>query len=198
MARRRTTRVEDMSYSLLGILDINMPMPYGERQRAFYRLREEVIREYNDLSIFAWTGPATATLSLPRRPASSRTMAKSVARHTPATSTSAVVSTPNSRSQNKASSSLRPSSTRSINCLFPPPIRPLPQQTPRPLSPRRRRHLQASRATPKSRPGPLCAPPRNARPHGRLPRTARHRSLVGANYPYYIHQIQRNDELRCH
>lgn len=53
MARHRTTRVEDMSYSLLGILDINMLMPYGERQRAVYRLREEVIRKYNDLSIFA-------------------------------------------------------------------------------------------------------------------------------------------------
>lgn len=113
MARRRTTRVEDMPYSLLGIFDINMPMLYGESRRAFYRQREEVIRKYNDLSIFAWTGPATTTLSLPHRPASSRTTAKSVARHTPATPTSAAVPTPDSHSQTKASSSLRPSSTRS-------------------------------------------------------------------------------------
>jgi hypothetical protein len=63
MARRHTTRLEDMSYSLLGILDINMPMLYGEGQRAFQRLQEEVIRKHNDLSIFAWTGPKTLASS---------------------------------------------------------------------------------------------------------------------------------------
>ena len=58
-AKRRTTRIEDMSYSLLGILDVNMPMLYGEGEKAFLRLQDEIIRKYNDLSIFAWDTPAT-------------------------------------------------------------------------------------------------------------------------------------------
>jgi hypothetical protein len=47
-----------MSYSLIGILDVNMPMLYGEGQKAFLRLQEEIIKKYNDLSIFAWNGRA--------------------------------------------------------------------------------------------------------------------------------------------
>jgi len=65
IAKRQTTRIEDMSYSLLGILDINMPMVYGEGNSAFLRLQEEIIRKYNDLSIFAWTGAATASGFMP-------------------------------------------------------------------------------------------------------------------------------------
>ncbi|OAQ76079.1 HET domain-containingprotein [Purpureocillium lilacinum] len=53
-ATRQTTRVEDMAYCLLGIFDVNMPMLYGEGSRAFLRLQEEIARESNDLSIFAW------------------------------------------------------------------------------------------------------------------------------------------------
>ena len=34
-ADRKTTMVEDRAYSLLGILDINMPTMYGEAERAF-------------------------------------------------------------------------------------------------------------------------------------------------------------------
>ena len=65
IAKRQTTRIEDMSYSLLGILGVNMPMLYREGPRAFFRLQEEVIRQYNDLSIFAWTGDATASGFVP-------------------------------------------------------------------------------------------------------------------------------------
>lgn len=53
-ADRRTTRVEDIAYSLLGLLGVNMPMLYGEGTKAFQRLQEEIIRRSNDLSIFAW------------------------------------------------------------------------------------------------------------------------------------------------
>lgn len=53
-ADRRTTRVEDIAYSLLGLLDVNMPMLYGEGKKAFQRLQEEIIRRFNDHSIFAW------------------------------------------------------------------------------------------------------------------------------------------------
>ncbi|KAF5501614.1 Vegetative incompatibility protein HET-E-1 [Colletotrichum siamense] len=53
-AHRKTKRIEDRSYSLLGIFDINMPMLYGEGARAFRRLQEEIARETDDLSLFAW------------------------------------------------------------------------------------------------------------------------------------------------
>ncbi|KAI7776252.1 hypothetical protein LA080_005539 [Diaporthe eres] len=54
-ANRQTTRTEDMAYCLLGLFDINMPMIYGEGERAFIRLQEEIAKETNDLSLFAWT-----------------------------------------------------------------------------------------------------------------------------------------------
>lgn len=53
-ATRKTKRPEDMAYCLLGIFDISMPMLYGEGQRAFTRLQEEIIKETTDTSIFAW------------------------------------------------------------------------------------------------------------------------------------------------
>ncbi|KAK1758194.1 beta transducin [Echria macrotheca] len=54
-SHRQTTRVEDMAYCLLGIFNIHMPMIYGEGARAFIRLQEELAKETNDLSLFAWT-----------------------------------------------------------------------------------------------------------------------------------------------
>ncbi|KAL4070215.1 hypothetical protein V8B97DRAFT_1871798 [Scleroderma yunnanense] len=53
-ADRNTTRVEDRAYSLLGLLDVNMPMLYGEGKKAFHRLQLEIIRMSDDQSIFAW------------------------------------------------------------------------------------------------------------------------------------------------
>ena len=53
-ANRTTTRVEDKAYSLMGLLDVNMPMLYGEGKKAFHRLQLEIIRTSNDHSIFAW------------------------------------------------------------------------------------------------------------------------------------------------
>lgn len=53
-AHRRTTRKEDIAYCLLGIFKINMSMLYGEGDRAFTRLQEEIIRTSDDESIFAW------------------------------------------------------------------------------------------------------------------------------------------------
>lgn len=53
-AKRRTTRVEDEAYSLLGIFGVHMPAIYGEGQHAFLRLQEEIIRVIPDQSIFAW------------------------------------------------------------------------------------------------------------------------------------------------
>ncbi|KAK5718175.1 hypothetical protein LTR17_015823 [Elasticomyces elasticus] len=53
-ARRKTARIEDMAYCLLGILNVNMPLLYGEGHGAFIRLQEELIRRSSDQSIFHW------------------------------------------------------------------------------------------------------------------------------------------------
>lgn len=53
-AGRRSTRAEDVAYSLLGLFDVNMPLLYGERHKAFTRLQHEIIRQSYDMSIFAW------------------------------------------------------------------------------------------------------------------------------------------------
>ncbi|KAL4077406.1 heterokaryon incompatibility protein-domain-containing protein [Scleroderma citrinum] len=53
-ANRKTTRDEDRAYSLLGLLDVNMPMLYGEGKNAFQRLQLDIIRKSDDQSIFAW------------------------------------------------------------------------------------------------------------------------------------------------
>jgi hypothetical protein len=53
-ANRKTTRPEDIAYSLLGIFDINMPLLYGEGQRAFLRLQLAIMDRSDDDSILAW------------------------------------------------------------------------------------------------------------------------------------------------
>ncbi len=54
-AHRKTSRIEDVAYSLLGLFDINMPLIYGEGRKAFRRLQEEIIKTRSeDHSIFAW------------------------------------------------------------------------------------------------------------------------------------------------
>jgi hypothetical protein len=54
-AQRHSTRVEDIAYSLLGIFDVTMPLLYGEGSRAFLRLQEELIKSFDDQTIFAWS-----------------------------------------------------------------------------------------------------------------------------------------------
>jgi hypothetical protein len=53
-SKRQTTREEDIAYCLLGIFDMPMPLLYGEGSKAFIRLQEEIIKEYDDESLFAW------------------------------------------------------------------------------------------------------------------------------------------------
>jgi hypothetical protein len=52
-AERVTKRVEDRAYSLMGLFDVYMPMIYGERERAFVRLQQQIIQKTKDESIFA-------------------------------------------------------------------------------------------------------------------------------------------------
>lgn len=60
-SKRRTTRLEDVAYSLLGIFDIHMPLLYGEGRHAFRRLQEEIAKRSSDLSLFAWQADAHAS-----------------------------------------------------------------------------------------------------------------------------------------
>jgi hypothetical protein len=54
MSGRETTRREDMAYCLLGIFDIHMPMVYGEGDKAFARLQEEIMKASDDTTLLAW------------------------------------------------------------------------------------------------------------------------------------------------
>ena len=51
---RTATKVEDEAYCLLGLFNVNMPLLYGEGQRAFRRLQIEIIKDSTDESIFVW------------------------------------------------------------------------------------------------------------------------------------------------
>ncbi|OSD06085.1 HET-domain-containing protein [Trametes coccinea BRFM310] len=53
-AGRQSTRVEDQAYSLMGIFGVHMPTIYGEGQRAFRRLQEEIMRQTPDQTLFLW------------------------------------------------------------------------------------------------------------------------------------------------
>lgn len=59
-ARRKTTRLEDQAYCLMGLFEVNMPLLYGEGRRAFVRLQEEISKSSPDLSILAWKQPLYA------------------------------------------------------------------------------------------------------------------------------------------
>ncbi|KDR70038.1 hypothetical protein GALMADRAFT_32739, partial [Galerina marginata CBS 339.88] len=56
-AMRETSRVEDTAYCLMGIFDVNMPTLYGEGQRAFFRLQQEIMKSSDDHSLFVWAAP---------------------------------------------------------------------------------------------------------------------------------------------
>ncbi|VUC21040.1 unnamed protein product [Clonostachys rosea] len=53
-AGRETSRLEDQAYCLLGLFGVNMPLLYGEGSRSFIRLQEQIMRQEEDYSIFAW------------------------------------------------------------------------------------------------------------------------------------------------
>lgn len=63
-ADRKTTRIEDQAYSLMGIFAVHMAMLYGEGDKAFRRLQEEIMKTSSDDSIFAWRAPDGSMSSL--------------------------------------------------------------------------------------------------------------------------------------
>jgi hypothetical protein len=67
-AHRQITRIEDTSYSLLGIFNVNIPLLYGEGAKAFKRLQEEIVKKSADHSIFVWNRSVTKELFLAPSP----------------------------------------------------------------------------------------------------------------------------------
>ncbi|KAG1741651.1 hypothetical protein EDB19DRAFT_1620536, partial [Suillus lakei] len=53
-SRRRTSRIEDIAYCLIGIFDISLMIAYGEGNRAFFRLMEEILKRYDKWDVFLW------------------------------------------------------------------------------------------------------------------------------------------------
>jgi hypothetical protein len=60
-SKRVTTREEDIAYCLMGIFDVNMPLLYGEGQKAFFRLQEAILSASKDQSILAFRHPDPQT-----------------------------------------------------------------------------------------------------------------------------------------
>lgn len=50
----QASQIDVWSFSLLGILGVNMPVMYGEGWKTFIRLQEEILRNTSDFSLFAW------------------------------------------------------------------------------------------------------------------------------------------------
>ncbi|KAK5713547.1 hypothetical protein LTR15_011247 [Elasticomyces elasticus] len=61
--RRITKEPEDRAYSLLGIVGVDMPLVYGEGDKAFRRLQVAALTTSRDLSVLAWghVGPERST-----------------------------------------------------------------------------------------------------------------------------------------
>ncbi|KAL0952521.1 hypothetical protein HGRIS_006782 [Hohenbuehelia grisea] len=60
LSRRRTTRPEDMAYCLIGLLDVQLAIAYGEGlERAFFRLQVECAMQMRDRDLFMWTGSSS-------------------------------------------------------------------------------------------------------------------------------------------
>lgn len=66
-ARRKTTRIEDQAYCLIGLFDVSMPMLYGECRKAFLRLQEEIMKQSDDHSLFAWVDNSPKAKSDPEK-----------------------------------------------------------------------------------------------------------------------------------
>lgn len=65
---RQTSRVEDRAYSLLGLFNLSLPIIYGEGERSFRRLQEEIVRSSFDHTIFAWEMTTSSSGLLARSP----------------------------------------------------------------------------------------------------------------------------------
>ena len=53
-ANRKNTRPEVTAYCLMRLFNVNMAMLYGEEEKAFVRLQEEIMKGSDDEYHFAW------------------------------------------------------------------------------------------------------------------------------------------------
>jgi hypothetical protein len=59
-SKRKTTRVEDMAYCLIGIFNVPLSIAYGEGRMAFHRLQVEIVQRSHDRGLFVWNGPSSS------------------------------------------------------------------------------------------------------------------------------------------
>lgn len=52
-ASRKTKRIEDAAYCLLGLFQVHMPLLYGEGENALIRLQEEILKTTEDYTLLA-------------------------------------------------------------------------------------------------------------------------------------------------
>ncbi|KAI9461360.1 hypothetical protein HD554DRAFT_1521119 [Boletus coccyginus] len=60
-SRRRTTREEDIAYSLFGIFKVPIPVIYGEGNQAIGRLLEYILTRSDNVTLLAWTGRSSGS-----------------------------------------------------------------------------------------------------------------------------------------
>jgi hypothetical protein len=53
-SKRTTSRIGTITYSLMGIFRVFLPMLYGEGDPAFIKLQEEIMKRSEDYTVFAW------------------------------------------------------------------------------------------------------------------------------------------------
>ncbi|KAH7372019.1 hypothetical protein BKA66DRAFT_179676 [Pyrenochaeta sp. MPI-SDFR-AT-0127] len=59
-SKRMTTRPEVIAYCLLGLFEVKMPLLCKEgAEKAFNRLQEEIMKDSDGQSLFAWIQPST-------------------------------------------------------------------------------------------------------------------------------------------
>ena len=52
-SRKKSTRIEDKAYPSLGLINVSMPLLYGEGKKAWFRPQQEIARASPDESILA-------------------------------------------------------------------------------------------------------------------------------------------------
>ena len=59
-SKRQTTRAEDASHSLLEIFSLTLPVVYGEGEKALGRLSAQLLTNFGDTRILAWSGKSSS------------------------------------------------------------------------------------------------------------------------------------------
>ena len=64
VSKRKTTRIEDIAYCLIGLLGIPLSIAYSKGNMAFRRLQVEILQHTHDMGLFAWIGQPSAYNSM--------------------------------------------------------------------------------------------------------------------------------------